>query len=99
MTSEKNEEQGPSLELNGEKETIQSSLNWKSCCFTFDSRAVLFFVQVLFSAFMMGFAANKLNNPGPPDPLWVSIMTSMIGIWLPSPTLIRTHPPGLQPTQ
>ena len=69
-----------------------TSTNWKSCCFTLDSRVVLFCVQVLFSAFMMGFAASKLHATTVPDPLWVSIMTSMLGIWLPSPTLRSNGP-------
>ena len=59
---------------------------WKSCCFRLQPQLATFAVQVLFSAFLVLFAAYKLQqNTGTADPLWVSILTTTVGVWLPSP--------------
>lgn len=63
----------------------------KSCCFTINPKMVLFLFQACFSAFVFIFSAWKLRGDQPPDPLWVSILTSMIGLWLPNPNY---HHPG-----
>jgi hypothetical protein len=58
---------------------------WKSCCFLVNPQAATFAVQVLFSLFLILFSAFKVSGSGPPEPLWVSILTSTIATWLPSP--------------
>jgi hypothetical protein len=40
---------------------------------------------VLFSGFLILFSAWKLAQTNTPDPLWVSLLTTTIGVWLPSP--------------
>ena len=44
-----------------------------------------FSVQVLFSAFLILFSAYKLIIIDSPDPLYVSLLTTTVGVWLPSP--------------
>ena len=61
------------------------SREWKSCCFLVNPQAATFSVQVLFSLFLILFSAYKVSGIGPPEPLWVSILTSTIATWLPSP--------------
>jgi len=58
---------------------------WKSCCFLVNPQAATFAVQVLFSLFLILFSAFKVSGSGSPEPLWVSILTSTIATWLPSP--------------
>lgn len=59
---------------------------WKSCCFRLQPQLATFAVQVFFSAFLVLFAAYKLQqNTGTADPLWVSLLTTTVGVWLPSP--------------
>lgn len=66
---------------------------WKSCCFRLQPQLATFAVQVLFSAFLVLFAAYKLQqNTGTADPLWVSILTTTVGVWLPSPLHASTAP-------
>jgi hypothetical protein len=40
---------------------------------------------VFFSGFLILFSAWKLAQTNTPDPLWVSLLTTTIGVWLPSP--------------
>ncbi len=63
----------------------QDQPTWRSCCFQLQPQAATFTVQVLFSAFLMMFAAWKLSLTENVDALWVSLLTSTVGIWLPSP--------------
>ena len=58
---------------------------WKSCCFKVQPQVATFAVQVFFSVFLVFFAALKLYESGPADPLWVSVLTTTVGVWLPSP--------------
>ena len=58
---------------------------WKSCCFTLHPQILLFITQVFFSAFLIFFSAFKLLAATPPDPLYVSMLTTTVGVWLPSP--------------
>ena len=48
---------------------------WKSCCFRISPPCATFSVQVLFSGFLILFAAYKLAQTGAPDPLYVSLLT------------------------
>ena len=58
---------------------------WKSCCFRLQPQAATFAVQVFFSAFLVFFSAYKLVIIDSPDPLYVSLLTTTVGVWLPSP--------------
>ena len=58
---------------------------WKSCCFTLHPQILVFVTQVFFSAFLIFFSAYKLVGAGQPDPLYVSMLTTTVGVWLPSP--------------
>jgi hypothetical protein len=58
---------------------------WKSCCFKISPACATFSVQVLFSAFLILFSAYKLIIIDSPDPLYVSLLTTTVGVWLPSP--------------
>ena len=62
---------------------------WKSCCFRLQPQAATFAVQVFFSAFLVFFSAYKLDSP---DPLYVSLLTTTVGVWLPSP--LHASPAG-----
>jgi hypothetical protein len=42
-------------------------------------------IQVFFSAFLIFFSAFKLADAVQPDPLYVSMLTTTVGVWLPSP--------------
>lgn len=62
---------------------------WRSCCFRLQPQAATFAVQVTFSGFLIVFSAYMLILTGrqntPPDALWVSLLTTTVGVWLPSP--------------
>lgn len=45
---------------------------------------IIFAVQFFFSCLLAVFCLYKLRD-GPPDPLWVSLLTSTVAIWLPTP--------------
>ena len=66
----------------GSDETLRE---WKSCCFTLHPQILVFVTQVFFSAFLIFFSAYKLVGAGQPDPLYVSMLTTTVGVWLPSP--------------
>ena len=65
---------------------------WKSCCFRLQPQAATFAVQVFFSAFLVFFSAYKLVIIDSPDPLYVSLLTTTVGVWLPSP--LHASPAG-----
>ena len=58
---------------------------WRSCCFKLHPQVLVFMTQVFFSAFLIFFSAYKLADTGQPDPLYVSMLTTTVGVWLPSP--------------
>jgi hypothetical protein len=68
---------------------------WRSCCFKISPACATFSVQVIFSAFLIFFSAYKLIVIDTPDPLYVSLLTTTVGVWLPSPLHgIPTPPTG-----
>ena len=78
--------QVPSAPLSNVPLSSEHLPEWRSCCFRLQPQLATFTVQVLFSAFLVLFAAYKLQqNTGTADPLWVSILTTTVGVWLPSP--------------
>ena len=58
---------------------------WRSCCFKLHPQFLVFMIQVFFSAFLIFFSAFKLADAVQPDPLYVSMLTTTVGVWLPSP--------------
>lgn len=64
-------------------------VEWKSCCFRLQPQAATFAVQVTFSGFLIFFSAYMIilttKQNAPPDALWVSLLTTTVGVWLPSP--------------
>ena len=58
---------------------------WRSCCFKLHPQFLVFMIQVFFSAFLIFFSAYKLADAVQPDPLYVSMLTTTVGVWLPSP--------------
>ena len=71
-------------QVNGQSD-VKPPQEWKSCCFRLQPQAATFSVQVFFSSFLVFFSAYKLLNAGLPDPLYVSLLTTTVGVWLPSP--------------
>ena len=69
---------------------------WKSCCFKISPACATFSVQVVFSAFLIIFSAYKLIIIDAPDPLYVSLLTTTVGVWLPSPLHGLSPPPTSQ---
>ena len=86
-----NEGKNPILELASRTPSAPKSRpaaplpEWKSCCFRMQPQAATFAVQVFFSAFLVFFSAYKLVIIEAPDPLYVSLLTTTVGVWLPSP--------------
>ena len=74
------------------KVTSAALPEWKSCCFRLQPQLATFTVQVVFSGFLVLFAAYKLQQNAMPEPLWVSILTTTVGVWLPSP--LHSLPPS-----
>jgi hypothetical protein len=59
---------------------------WKSCCFSMDSRAVLFFVQVLFSLLVMLLCFKLIVDGSDENKQWARLTISfVIGLWMPAP--------------
>jgi hypothetical protein len=77
----------PSVAGDEAKNAAQESTSkeWKSCCFTLHPQILVFITQVFFSAFLIFFSAYKLLQANPADPLYVSMLTTTVGVWLPSP--------------
>ena len=71
---------------------------WKSCCFKISPACATFSVQVVFSAFLIIFSAYKLIIIDAPDPLYVSLLTTTVGVWLPSPLHGLSPPPSTSQT-
>ena len=67
----------------------QEVVEWRSCCFRLQPQAATFAVQVTFSGFLIVFSAYMIilttKQNAPPDALWVSLLTTTVGVWLPSP--------------
>ena len=62
---------------------------WQSCCFEVDRRAIRFFSQLFISILIMVFCIVQLvrNKTCESQQLYSGILTTIIGIMLPSPSL------------
>ena len=92
QTSEAERQKVPTL-LTKEANAVPE---WKSCCFKISPACATFSVQVVFSAFLIIFSAYKLIIIDAPDPLYVSLLTTTVGVWLPSPLYGLAPPPTSQ---
>ena len=63
---------------------------YRSCCLVIDRRAVLFFTQLSFSVFVLGFSAYHLSENDQDcsrTHLYTGLLTLILGWWAPSPSL------------
>ncbi len=64
---------------------------WKSCCFTCDPHAATFVAQLIFSIAAFILAATMLALKDTTNQsLWVGILTLLLGVWVPQPTVPKT---------
>jgi hypothetical protein len=57
---------------------------WRSCCVEMDSRALLFFSQLVISLLVLLFCVQQIASLA--DSEWAKMTaTFIIGVWLPSP--------------
>ena len=59
---------------------------WRSCCLDMDSRALLFFSQLLISLLVLGFCVHGVVVLDESNSQWQRMTISLLcGIWLPAP--------------
>lgn len=58
---------------------------WNSCCFTCDKDFVKYFVQTGFLAGASVLAIAMLLLGSEPQSLWISVLSSSVGLVIPSP--------------
>jgi len=77
------------LEHKIELEDKKYNDTWQSCCFEVDRRAIRFFSQLFISILIMVFCIVQLvrNKTCESQQLYSGILTTIIGIMLPSPSL------------
>jgi hypothetical protein len=66
------------------------STTWKSCCFTVDKRAALFFSQLTVGVVVMGFCIGMLVTYHDCETFsrWGPLLTFVVGVFLPAPHLM-----------
>lgn len=71
------------------RELIPSKYVWRSCCLILDSRAVLFFSQLVISIAIIIFCIRQLMqfNDGDSQRNYGMLLTFMIGLWFPAPRI------------
>ena len=63
---------------------VARSFIWRSCCIEMDSRALLFFSQLVISLLVLIFCIYEIATLG--ESQWAQMTgTFIIGVWLPSP--------------
>ena len=73
----------PMVRTQSEGATARTYL-WRSCCLEMDSRALLFFSQLVISLIVLAFCIYEIVTSG--DSQWAQMTaTFIIGVWLPSP--------------
>lgn len=66
---------------------------WKSCCFKADKDFLKFFVQISISFMILTLSIYKLvviENNGDEKSLYVSLLTLILGIYTPQPSIKNT---------
>ena len=68
-------------------ERARSEVLWRSCCVEMDSRALLFFSQLVLSLVVLLFCIYEIATlPDAAERSWSEMTaTFIIGVWLPSP--------------
>jgi hypothetical protein len=69
---------------------IKLENTWRSCCFLFDKRAVIFFSQFGISISIMGLCIYQLithHDDCDSNQLYSGLLTMLIGIHLPTPKM------------
>jgi len=61
--------------------------NWKMCCSVLHKAEVVFFVQIIFLFTIMIFSMVQIINKVDNQEIYFSLLSSCIGIIIPSPTI------------
>ena len=66
----------------------EGGMPWKSCCFMCDKRVIVFASQLMISTTVLMFCMGQLytSQSCEHDALYSSVLTLVLGCWLPSPT-------------
>ena len=80
------------LGLELRREEVELDNVYRSCCLIIDRRAVLFFSQLSFSIFILGFSAWRLSRNAADEDcgrqhLYVGLLTLILGWWAPAPSI------------
>jgi hypothetical protein len=76
------------LEHDIELENRKMDLTWRTSCIELDRRCVIFITQTFFSLIVISFCIAKLVGPKEDDDtIYISLLTTILGIYLPSPSL------------
>lgn len=69
------------------------STMWRSCCFTLDRHATVFFSQLVVCIMVISFCMYQLVNSDSceRDQLYSSILTLILGVLIPSPRVLPTR--------
>lgn len=73
-----------------QEELSFSNNMWKSCCgASIDRRIALFFTQAIISGMVLMFCIFQLifNSSCETDPVYVGLLSSTLGFWLPQPKM------------
>lgn len=78
------------IDVENENLKFEHENTYKSCCLTFDKRALTFFTQACFSALIMGFCITMLiidhGNHETFD-AYLPLLTFIAGVWLKNPSM------------
>ena len=64
--------------------------NWRLCCSVLHKAEVVFFVQIIFLFTIMIFSMIQIINKANSPEIYFSLLSSCIGIIVPSPTITTT---------
>lgn len=64
--------------------------NWQMCCSVLHKAEVVFFVQIIFLFTIMIFSMIQIINKAESQEIYFSLLSSCIGIIVPSPTITTT---------
>jgi hypothetical protein len=83
-------ERQPLQKTKTEKAKIYND-TWNSCCMTLDKRATLFFTQLIISLLIMVFCIYQLVHLTDcnSQQTYISMLTLVVGLWLPQPQMIQ----------
>ena len=79
----------PDLTVNGTAvEANHDELEWVVCCSNSSSHFIKYLVQVIVSMTILGFAIAMIAS-GRDDAVYWSLITLIVGVFVPSPTLAK----------